>query len=96
MYAFGAPTPQAYLKAALAYNPKDGIAEKVRCPTLVCEAEDDLFFEGQPQTLYDHLIGPKTLMTFTSAEGAGSHCRVGAGRLAFGRIVDWLDDTLKA
>ena len=35
-------------------------------------------------------------MTFTSAEGAGSHCRVGAGRLAFGRIVDWLDDTLKA
>ena len=23
--------------------------------------------------------------------GAGAHCRVGAGRLAFARIYDWLD-----
>ncbi len=94
MYSFGAPTPRAYLKAALAYNLRDGIAEQIRCPTLVCDAEDDLFFKGQPQQLYDHLTCRKTLMTFTKAEGAGAHCEVGASRLAFARMYDWLDAAL--
>lgn len=96
MYAFGAATPRAYLKAALAYNLRDGVAEKIRCPTLVCDAEDDLFFKGQPQQLHDHLTCRKALMTFTKAEGAGAHCEVGAARLAFARIYDWLDETLGA
>ena len=59
------------------------------------EAESDMFFKGQPQLLYDHLTCPKTLMRFTDAEGAGAHCQAGAHRLAFGRIYDWLDDTLR-
>lgn len=94
MYAFGVTTPRAYLKAALDYNLRDGVAEKIRCPTLVCDAQGDLFFKGQPQALYEHLTCKKTLMTFTEAEGAGAHCQVGAGRLAFARIFDWLDNTL--
>jgi len=36
----------------------------------------------------------KTLMRFTEEEGAGAHCQAGAGRLAFARIYDWLDETL--
>ena len=94
MYAMGAPTPRAYLAAALAYNLKNGVAESITCPTLVCEAEGDLFFKGQPQELYDHLTCRKTLICFTEHEGAGAHCQVGAGRLAFARIYDWLDETL--
>ncbi|THD74368.1 MAG: alpha/beta hydrolase [Phenylobacterium sp.] len=96
MWAFGVSSPRAYLKAAMAYNLKGGVAEKIRCPTLVCDAEGDLFFRGQPQLLYDHLTCKKTLMRFTEAEGAGAHCQVGATRLAFGRIFDWLDETLAA
>jgi len=94
MYSFGAPTPSAYLHATLAYTLKDGIAERIRCPTLVCDAEADLFFKGQPQQLYDHLTCKKTLMSFSSEDGAGAHCEVGAGRYAFARIFDWLDETL--
>jgi len=94
MYSFGVTTPRAYLAATLAYNLKDGVAEKIRCPTLVCDAEGDLFFKGQPQALYEHLTCKKTLLTFTEAEGAGAHCEVGASRLAFARIFDWLDETL--
>jgi dienelactone hydrolase len=94
MYAMGAPTPRAYLAAALSYNLADGVAEKISCPTLVCEAEDDLFFKGQPQQLFDHLTSRKTLMKFTRDEGAGAHCQVGAERLAYARIYDWLDETL--
>ena len=66
----------------------------IRCPTLVCDAQDDLFFKGQPQQLYDHLKCPRTLIRFTTEEGAGFHCEVGASRLAFARIFDWLDETL--
>jgi hypothetical protein len=95
MYAMGAPTPRAYLAAALAYNLRDGVAEAITCPTLVCEAEGDLFFKGQPQELFDHLTCPKTLLRFTESEGAGAHCQVGASRLAYARIYDWLDETLK-
>jgi pimeloyl-ACP methyl ester carboxylesterase len=93
MHAFGAPTPRAYVAATLDYHLRNGIAESISCPTLVCEAEDDMFFKGQPQQLYDHLTCPKTLMRFTSSEGAGAHCQVGAHRLAFGRMYDWLDQT---
>jgi len=83
------------LKAALAHNLRDGLAERIRCPTLVCDAEDDLFFKGQPQQLHDHLTCRKPLMTFTKAEGGGAHCEVGASRLAFARMYDWLDATLR-
>jgi pimeloyl-ACP methyl ester carboxylesterase len=94
MYAFGAATPRAYMAKTLDYNLKDGIAEKITCPTLVTDAQNDLFFKGQPQQLFDHLTCKKTLLHFTEAEGAGAHCEVGASRLAFARIYDWLDETL--
>jgi hypothetical protein len=70
------------------------LAERIRCPTLICGAEGDLFFKGQPQQLYDHLTCKKTLLSFTNDEGAGAHCEVGASRFAFARIYDWLDETL--
>jgi hypothetical protein len=95
MYAMGAPTPRAYLAAAQDYNLRNGIAEAISCPTLVCEAEGDIFFKGQPQELFDHLTCPKTLLRFTNSEGAGHHCQVGAGRLAFALMYDWLDETFR-
>ena len=94
MYSFGAATPSGYLHLTLAYNLKDGVAERIKCPTLVCDAEGDLFFKGQPQQLYDHLTCRKTMMRFSAEDGAGAHCQVGASRYAFARIYDWLDETL--
>ena len=93
MFAFGAATPRAYIAATLPYHLRDGIAEAIACPTLVLDAEGDMFFKGQPQELYAHLTCPKTFLRFTEAEGAGAHCQVGAHRLAFARIYDWLDET---
>ena len=94
MYVTGTASPRTYLAASLAFNVRDGIAEAIACPTLVCDAEGDLFFKGQPKELYDHLTCPKTMIVFTEAEGAGAHCQVGASRLAFARIYDWLAETL--
>jgi hypothetical protein len=60
------------------------------------DAEKDLFFQGQAQQLFDHLTCPKTMVKFTGAEGAGVHCEMGASRLAYARMYDWLDETLSA
>lgn len=94
MWCFGASSPSDYLRKTLDYNLAGGIAEQIRCPVLVCDAEGDLFFKGQAQELYDHLTCDRTLMNFTTAEGAGAHCEVGAARLANARMQDWLDETL--
>ncbi|MFB7671157.1 alpha/beta fold hydrolase [Kitasatospora purpeofusca] len=94
MYVMGVDTPRAFNASYLDYTLAGGIAERIQCPTLVCDAEDDMFFKGQPEQLYDHLTCPKTLMMFTAEEGAGAHCHPGAMRLTQARIYDWLDETL--
>ncbi|MFI1915342.1 dipeptidyl aminopeptidase [Nocardia sp. NPDC020380] len=99
-YVMGAPTDRRFLAAYLDYHVMDGIAERITCPVLVCEAADDLFFAGdtpeesEPRRLYRALTGPKRLSSFTAEEGADAHCHAGAQRLAVGRIFDWLDATL--
>jgi pimeloyl-ACP methyl ester carboxylesterase len=100
-YVMGAATDREFLAKYLEYTLADGVAERIACPVLVCEAADDLFFGGgdeppEPRRLYEHLTAPKTLLTFTAEEGADAHCHAGAARLASGRIYDWLDSTLKS
>lgn len=93
LWVFDVSTGQELLDEVLKYDLTD-VAEQIRCPTLVCEAEDDQFFRGQPATLYRALECPKTFLQFTSAEGAGEHCHEGALTLFHQRMFDWLDDTL--
>lgn len=75
-------------------NVRDGVGEKIARPALVCAGADDMFFEGRPQQLFDHLTCQKTLLEFTAAEGAEAHCQVGAKRLAYARIFDWLEEVV--
>ena len=72
----------------------EGVAHKITCPTLVCEAVGDHFFAGQPKMLYEALTCPKTLMRFTADEGAEEHCQFGALLLSNHRMFEWLDTTL--
>ena len=72
----------------------EGVAHQITCPTLVCEAEGDHFFAGQPQRLYDALMCPKTLLRFTAEDGAEEHCHYGALLLFNHRVFSWLDATL--
>ncbi|GAA2266728.1 alpha/beta fold hydrolase [Nonomuraea roseoviolacea subsp. roseoviolacea] len=94
MFALNVTTPRAFGAAYLDYHLRDGVAEKISCPTLVCAGADDGFFRGQPEQLYEHLTCPRTLLEFTAGQGADAHCQSGAQRLAFARVYDWLDDAL--
>lgn len=93
MWVFGVATGRELLDEAAKYDLTE-VAGLVSCPTLVCDAEDDQFFQGQPARLYAALNCPKTFAAFTSAEGAGEHCHEGALTLFHQRMFDWLDDTL--
>ena len=93
-FVMGEPTPHETVAKLLKFNLRGGIAEQIACPTLVLDAEEDIYLKGQPDELYNHLTCPKTMIRFTSAEGAGAHCQCGADRLANARIYDWLDDTI--
>jgi pimeloyl-ACP methyl ester carboxylesterase len=93
-WAMGVDSPRKFLASYLDYTLADGIAERIRCPTAICEAQDDGFFDGQPRQVYEHLVCPKRFFQFTADEGAGAHCHSGAQRLAFARVYDWLDEML--
>ena len=72
----------------------DGIAGQITCPTLVCDAEEDHAFAGQPKKLYAALRCPKTYLLFTAEDAAEEHCHAGASLLLNQRVFDWLDETL--
>jgi pimeloyl-ACP methyl ester carboxylesterase len=68
--------------------------QAIRCPMLICSAEEEFFNPGQAEKLYAHLKDSADYMRFTRAEGAGQHCEVGASHLFFQRAFDWLDQIL--
>lgn len=92
-WTFGVDTAQGMVDEAGRYD-LTAVVEQITCPTLVCDAEKDQFFTGQPQALYEALRCPKTLLTFTTAEGAEEHCHEGALTLFHQRMFDWLDEIL--
>jgi len=95
MFTFGASSPAHYFLKALDYT-LAGIAEKITCPMLVCDSEADAWYPGQAQQLFDALTCEKTFLAFTADEGAEDHCQVGSPLLSAQRMLDWLDETLKA
>ncbi|ADG99446.1 dienelactone hydrolase [Segniliparus rotundus DSM 44985] len=94
LWTFGVQTAQGLIDVVGKYDLAD-VVERISCPVLVCEAQNDHFFPGQPQELYDALRCEKTYARFTADEGAGEHCHTGALLLFHQRMFDWLDDTFK-
>jgi pimeloyl-ACP methyl ester carboxylesterase len=94
MWVFGADSFADMIRKTRDYT-LDGIAHQVMAPTLVMDAENDQFLKGQPQLVEKALTGASTtLLTLTSAEGAGEHTHAGAVSRAHQAMFDWLDTTL--
>jgi len=93
-WTFGATSAAEALREMRAYT-MAGIADRITCPTLVLDPENDQFFRGEPHRIFDALRCPKELITFSAAEGAGEHCQEGAGLLTEQRVFDRLDALLR-
>ncbi|NHT16085.1 alpha/beta fold hydrolase [Cellulomonas sp. IC4_254] len=95
MYTMNVDSPRKFMATYFDYSLGGGIAEQIQCPVLVADAQDDLFFAGQPELLHEHLNAASTLVEFTEADGAAAHCHSGAQRFAFATVYDWLDNVLR-
>jgi len=95
MFVFNAGSPAEFWAKWMDFS-LVGIAEEIRCPTLVCAgAADHLDPDGvQAQALFDHLTCERDLMVFSDDYGAGSHCQFGAFGQSFAATFDWLDDQM--
>jgi pimeloyl-ACP methyl ester carboxylesterase len=95
MFVFDAGSPAQFWAKWMDFS-LVGIAEEIRCPTLVCAgATDHLDPDGaQAKALYDHLTCERELLVFSDDYGAGSHCQFGAFAQSFAARFDWLDEKM--
>ena len=70
------------------------VAGQIRCPTLVLNYDEETFYPGQAQQLYDLLQAPKAYATLTTTEGAQLHCSPMAPQRQAEVVFDYLDDTM--
>ena len=93
LWTHGVAGPLEYVRLTQDYS-LVGRVGQIRCPTLVCSAEDDAI-GVTAQRLFDGLTCPKTRIQFLASEGAGEHCETGARTLFNQRAFDWLDKILE-
>lgn len=94
MINFNVKTPHEVVKQYRKYTLK-GIVHQIKCPVLICDSQEEHFFNNQAGELFEKLKCPKEFLTFNAEEGAGLHCQSGDELLAGQRILDWLDKTLR-
>lgn len=85
-------TPFDYLRAMQPYT-LEGIVGQISCPTLICQAENDVR-ASQSAELYQAITTEKALLEFKNADGAGEHCEAGADAQFGRRVFDWLDGVM--
>ena len=72
------------------------VIRNVKCDVFVGDAEEDMFFKGQPEKLAAALGSKAHLRMFTANEAAGLHCQVGAASLMNAEVFAWLDHIFSA
>ena len=92
LYVFRVSRLAEWMREALRFD-LSGVADRIRCPTLVIDTEEESSFPGEARRLYDALTCERTFMLFTREEGAEDHCQVATPLLAQQRIFDWLAET---
>jgi hypothetical protein len=92
---YGISSPFDLYTEVRKYN-LDGVAEKIECAVLIASPENEQFWPGQSQALYDMVKSPKQLISFTAAEGANYHCEPKARLVWEQKMLDALDTVMKS
>ncbi|RJO75258.1 alpha/beta fold hydrolase [Nocardia panacis] len=93
VWTFGASNPADYIRKTAPYT-LAGLTDLISCPTLVFDAENDLFFKGEARRVYDALTCEKHYILGTEDEGSGEHCHMGAMLRTHQHLFDWLSTVL--
>jgi hypothetical protein len=92
-YGMKDASPFDLFRTVQGYRLGDEVAG-ITTPLLVTDPENEQFWPGQAQKLYDRLPGPKEIVRFTAHEGADRHCEPMGPLTRDARIFDWLDGYL--
>ncbi|OJU82474.1 MAG: hypothetical protein BGO10_10025 [Chlamydia sp. 32-24] len=93
MYVFHVPTPSALFRVTRDYHLRDVIKE-IKTKMLVVDSENDLLMKDQGKKFYTTLQAPKDYLFFTTQEGAGEHCQIGASQLSNEKIFNWIEENI--
>lgn len=66
-----------------------GVSDKIQCPVLICDAENDEFFKGEPLKLKEALGERGIFVGFTTREAAENHCQIGASVYLNQVVLEW-------
>ena len=73
-----------------------GVAEKIECAVIITSPDDEQFWPGQSQQLYDMIKSPKQLISFAREDGGNYHCEPKARVLWEQKVLDKLDAIIKS
>jgi hypothetical protein len=90
---YGQTNPFDLFTEVRKYQVRDVVGQ-ISTPMLVLNPDDDQFFPGQPQQLYDLLPGQKAIIRFSQRQGANFHCQPTGRQLAHTQMLDFLADYL--
>jgi hypothetical protein len=96
MRPYGVTAPFEFFSACRDYALTDQVIAEITTPVLVTNPDNEQFWPGQSQELFDKLTSKKAIIAFTEAEGADSHCEPAASGIRGERIFDWLDEQIPA
>lgn len=83
-------------KAVEQYVLTDDVISAITCPILITNPENETFFPGQPQQLFDKISSAgRQIVDFTAETGANLHCEPKAAGLRDLKLLDWLDEKLR-
>lgn len=92
-WSFNTVSPYEMLQMTKSMS-MNGIVENIRCPVLVCDAEQDHFFEEQPRLLASALGNKATYKKLSAEDSAHEHCHVGATDFVTTIVMDWFEDNM--
>ncbi len=95
MKPYGTESFYEWITRSRQFQARDVIGQ-IQCPMFIADPEDERFWPGQPQEVYDALTCPKTIVRFTREEGANWHCEPKARSLYDQRMFDWLTTVMPA
>jgi hypothetical protein len=93
MWKHGARTPSDLIEKLRPFT-NVGLAQDIRCKTLVMDGVAEEFSGGEAQRLFDALTCPKTFLLFDERDTGLTHCQGGALLVAQERMFDWVEENV--
>lgn len=90
MWSFNTTSPFDFVTMVQKFT-LEKVAHKIKTPTFIGDAEDDIFFKGQAQQLAKAIGKSAYLYQFKNADAIGTHSGIGALKQHNQIIFDWFD-----